>query len=112
MTEKTKTVEINYTPELTAQIVESYTSGTSVDDIAKLVGKTRRSIIAKLVREKVYVKKTPVSKTGEPVTHKDELASAIGAVLSLTESEVDGLTKATKTGLQKIFTALANSKPL
>ena len=32
--------------------------------------------------------------------------------LKLTEAEIDSLTKANKTALEKIFKALANSKPL
>ena len=43
---------------------------------------------------------------------KDAHADAIGAVLNLTENEIESLTKANKTALVKIFSALANSKPL
>jgi len=103
---------INYTPEQTAQMVLDYSNGTTVETIAESMGKTVRSVVAKLSREKVYVAKTYVSKTGAPVVKKDEHADAIGAILNLTESEIESLVKANKTALEKIFSALANSKPI
>jgi hypothetical protein len=76
------------------------------------MGKTVRSIVAKLSREKVYVAKTYVSKTGEKPVKKDVTADAIGAILRLSENDVESLTKANKSALKAIFDALANSKPL
>ena len=103
---------INYTPEQTAQMVLDYSNGTTVESIAEKMGKTVRSVVAKLSREKVYVAKTYVSKTGAPVVKKDAHADAIGAILKLSENEIESLTKANKTALEKIFSALANSKPI
>ena len=103
---------INYTPEQTAQMVLDYSNGTTVEAIAEKMGKTVRSVVAKLSREKVYIAKTYVSKTGAPVVKKDAHADAIGAILKMTESEIESLTKANKTALEKIFSALANSKPI
>jgi hypothetical protein len=111
MTAKAKTV--NYTPEQVTILREGFAAGNTVENLAMLVGKSTRSVIAKLVKENVgYKAKTYVSKTGEKVVKKDETADAIGAVLKLTESETESLTKANKTALVKIFKALANSKPL
>lgn len=101
----------NYTQEQTVQMVALYQNGTTVEVLAETMGKSVRSIVAKLSREKVYVAKTYTTKTGEPAVKKDTVADAIGAVLQLTESETESLTKANKTALQKIFAALANSKP-
>jgi len=106
------TKTINYTPEQTLKIVTDYQSGISVETLAETFGKTTRSIIAKLSREGVYQKKEYVSKTGDKPVKKDTVADAIGAILRLTESETESLTKANKTALNKIFNALANSKPL
>lgn len=103
---------INYTPEQTAQMVSDYSNGTTVEAIAETLGKTVRSVVAKLSREGVYKAKTYVSKTGAPVVKKDAHADAIGAILKMTESEIESLTKANKTALEKIFSALANSKPI
>lgn len=110
MTAKAKVV--NYTPEMTASMIADYKAGVSVEKIAEAVGRTTRSVIAKLSREKVYVAKTYATKTGEPVVKKDATADAIGAVLKLTEAEIESLTKANKTALVKIFAALAASKPI
>ena len=108
MTEKT----VNYTPEQTMSMVADYTAGVTVETIAQNLGKSVRSVVAKLSREKVYIAKTYVSKTGEKPVRKDAHADAIGAVLKLTEAETESLTKANKTALEKIFQALANSKPM
>jgi hypothetical protein len=103
---------VNYTAEQTSVMVADYENGVSVEQIAQNLGKSVRSVVAKLSREKVYVTKTYVTKTGESVVKKDAVADAIGSVLMLTESEIESLTKANKTALAKIFAALANSKPV
>lgn len=109
----------NYSAEQTAQILAGYTPTADqatrekqVADLAQALGRTVRSIVAKLSREKVYIAKTYETKTGEKPVKKDEHADAIGAVLRLTEPEIESLTKANKTALAKIFGALASSKPV
>jgi hypothetical protein len=106
------TKAVNYTAEQTLQIVNDYQNGVAVETIAQNLGKSVRSIVAKLSREKVYVAKTYTTKTGESVVKKDAVADAIGSVLNMTESEIESLTKANKTALAKIFQALTNSKPV
>ena len=103
---------INYTPEQTAQIISDYQSGLSVEIIADNLGKTVRSIVAKLSREKVYIKKEYKTKNGESAVKKDIHADAIGAILRLPENDIESLTKANKNALKVIFEALANSKPI
>ena len=103
---------VNYTPEQTAKIIADYQAGVAVEQIAQAMGKTVRSIVAKLSREKVYIAKQYVSKTGEKPVKKDVTADAIGAILRLSENDIDSLTKANKSALKAIFDALANSKPL
>ena len=104
MTTATKTV--NYTPEQTATMVADYAAGVTTEVIALNMGKTVRSVVAKLSREKVYVAKVYVGKTGEAVVKKDTVADAIGERLGMTEAETESLTKANKTALQKIFAAM------
>lgn len=99
MAEKT----VNYTPEQTAQIVAEYKAGTSVESLAEALGKSVRSIVAKLSREGVYQKKDYATKTGEPVVSKDELADAIAKALSLSEADAESLTKANKSALKAIL---------
>lgn len=96
----TKTV--NYTPEQTAAIVADYTGGVTVEAIAAALGKSVRSVVAKLSREGVYQKKPYTTKTGEAVVKKDAWADEIGAALGLTEADTESLTKANKTALAKI----------
>jgi len=103
---------VNYTPEQTAQMVADYAAGVTVEKIAETLGKTVRSVVAKLSREGVYKKKEYVSKTGEKPVKKDAHADAIGAILKLSEGEIDSLTKANKSALKTIFEALANSRPI
>jgi transposase-like protein len=103
---------VNYTPEQTAKMVADYAQGVTVESIAESLGKTVRSVVAKLSREGVYKKKEYVSKTGEKPVKKDAHAEAIGAILQLSEGEVDSLTKANKSALKTIFEALANSRPV
>ena len=47
--------KVNYTPEMTTQIVDAYSSGMAITEIADRVGKSARSVRSKLVREGVYV---------------------------------------------------------
>ena len=103
---------VNYTVEQTAKMIQDYLAGITVEAIATELGKTARSVTMKLVREKVYTKKEYKTKTGELVTHKAELADAIGKVLNMSESDTTSLESCNKNALQVIFTALANSKPL
>ena len=103
---------VNYTPEQTAKMVADYQAGVTVETIAQALGKTVRSVVAKLSREGVYKRKEYKTKTGEAVVKKDAHADAIGAILRLPENDIESLTKANKSALKAIFEALANSKPM
>lgn len=99
----------NYTPEQTAQIVADYQAGVSVEQIAEKVGKTIRSIVAKLSREKVYIAKEYKTKNGEAPIKKDVHADFIGAALNLSENDIESLTKANKSALRAIEVFIRNS---
>lgn len=103
---------VNYTPEQTLKMVADYQAGVTVETIAQALGKTVRSVVAKLSREGVYKRKEYKTKTGEAVVKKDAHADAIGAILRLPENDIESLTKANKSALKAIFEALANSKPM
>lgn len=105
----TKTV--NYTDEATATVKAMYAEGASVDSIAQAIGKSVKSVTAKLVREGVY-KKVEKAKDAKSNSTKNELASAIGKVLCLAENDTNSLTGASKKALESMFDALANSKPI
>ncbi len=104
MTAKT----VNYTPEQTAAIVADYGNGVSVEAIAVAVGKSVRSVVAKLSREGVYKPKAYVTKTGDAVVKKDDLADQIGMLLGFSEAEVTSMAKVNKTALVKLL-ALAKA---
>lgn len=106
MTAKT----VNYTPEQTLKMVEDYTNGVTVEKIAEELGKTVRSVVAKLSREKVYKAKEYVSKTGAKPVKKDIHADYIGEALGLTEADTESLTKANKVALAKIADFIRNEK--
>jgi hypothetical protein len=104
MTTTAKTV--NYSVEQTAAMIAEYQAGVTTEAIALALGKSLRSVVAKLSREKVYVAKTYTTKTGEKVAKKDTLSDEIGALLGATEAEMESLTKCNKTILVKMLTAL------
>lgn len=111
----TATKIANYTDEQTTALVSAYAANPTAETVSAFAvtfGKSVRSVVAKLSREGVYQKAERTTKTGEPVQKKDATADAIGAVLMLTEAETESLTKANKTALVKIFSALANSRPI
>ena len=93
---------VNYTPEQTVKMVADYSAGVTVEAIAQELGKTVRSVVAKLSREKVYKAKEYKTKTGEAVVKKDAWADYIGQALGMTEADTESLTKANKTALAKI----------
>lgn len=96
----------NYTDEMVASMVEAYTAEPTretVDSLAQELGKTTRSIIAKLSREGVYQAQPRTTKSGEPVVSKAELVSAIASHFDI---EVPTLVKAGKQDLQKLVDAI------
>lgn len=93
MTEKT----VNYTPEMTKDLVARYTAGMPLDMIAREMGKTVRSVTAKLVREGVYVAKS--NQPSDRVT-KSALVAQIAAGLGVDASSLDSFEKASKPQLE------------
>lgn len=92
----------NYTAEQTAQMVADYVAGVTPETIATQLGKSLRSVVAKLSREKVYKAKTYTTKSGETVVKKDEVADYIANALGLNEADTESLTKANKNALKAI----------
>ena len=101
MTEVTRTP--NYTDEMVNAMVADYENDPTPDTVAKLsleLGKTTRSIVAKLVREGVYKAAPRVTKTGAPVIHKAELVAQIQTAVGV---ELPTLTKASKQDLELLL---------
>ena len=100
---------MSYTEELTALIVEEYVADPcreTVDRLAEEHGKTTRSIIAKLSSAGVYKAPPRMSKNGEPVVRKEDLAKEIGDWFGL---EIPTLAKAAKLDLKRLHEALSNA---
>ena len=94
----TATSTTQYTAEQTATMVEGYTSGTSVEQLAQDLGKSARSVIAKLSREGVYKAKEKTS-AATRVT-KAQLIEKIAARLEVPSEKLESLEKATKEALE------------
>lgn len=96
---------VNYTAEMTAELVSAYVANPTADTVSEFAvkfGRSVKSIVAKLSKEQVYVKAVRVTKTGDAVVKKEELADMLSARFGLTDSEADSLTKANKTALRKM----------
>jgi hypothetical protein len=99
---------MSYTPELTELIISEYSNDptrATVDRLAEEHGKSARSIIAKLSSAGVYKAPERVTKSGEPIVRKEELAKEIGEWFGL---EVPTLAKAAKLELINLHKALSN----
>jgi NADPH-dependent curcumin reductase CurA len=100
---------VNYTPEQTATLVATYAANPTretVKALAETLGKTERSVIAKLSREGVYVKQEYVNKAGEKPAKKDALVGEIAEAMHVNEDQLDGLEKAPKNVLKLILAAI------
>lgn len=104
-TKESKKVE-NYTTAQTAELVAAYQAAPDqnardavVAEFASKFNKSTRSIISKLSREGVYVKATPVSKSGDPVLTKEELRDRVkesADAQGFNANHFDSLDKASK----------------
>ena len=91
------TKAINYTPEQEAQMAADYEAGMTVDAIAEALGKSVKSVVAKLSRLGVYKAKTKAAGVSDRVTKASLVAQIEGryAVEAGTFAEMEKLTKAT-----------------
>jgi len=92
-----KTV-VQYTPEQTSTLVADYQAGISVEAIATAMGKSVRSVIAKLSREGVYKAKGKTS--ASTTVRKAQLIEVIAARLGVPSEKLESLEKATKEALE------------
>lgn len=96
----------NYSAETTAALLKAYETEKNTETLAKMFGKTAKSIVAKLSREKVYVKATYKTKTGEQPVSKQEIVAEIATLVNQSEEVLESLEKATKPALLIIKNAL------
>ena len=97
---------VNYTPEQTAQIVDLWVTGqATVAALAVQFGKSTRSIVAKLSREKVYTAKVAAKSATKT---KAELISNMVANLELRPNDLASLEKASKPDLELLQARIAD----
>ena len=104
MTEVTRVP--NYTDEMVDAMVADYQDNPTKDTVTRLASefnKSTRSIVAKLVREGVYVAAPRVTKTGAPVIRKSEIVTQIQDALGV---ELLTLEKASKADLERLLVAV------
>ena len=103
----------NYTEAQVNEMVARYTekpSRETVENLAKELNKSIKSIIGKLSREGVYQKTEYLTKSGEKPITKLELVSALGDVLDIPDQWLEGLEKAPKPVLKRIVDMLEEAQ--
>lgn len=97
---------MSYTEELTEEIVKEYNENPSrdtVDAISARIGKSARSVIAKLAAAGVYQTPVRTTKTGDPIVKKETMVAEISVWLGI---EVPTLAKTGKLELKKLHEAI------
>ena len=82
----------NYTPEQTAKLVADYQSGFTVEQLAQSLGKSTRSVVAKLSREGVYQAKTATKVPAR--VRKSDLIDQLAQACGVPSEVFDSLEKA------------------
>ena len=90
----------NYTVEMVETLVNGYKDGASVETLAAAVGKSVRSVVAKLSREGVYVAKGKAKASGTKAVTKADLIAKIAEKFEVEVATLASLEKATKEALE------------
>jgi predicted PP-loop superfamily ATPase len=98
----------NYTDSMVADLVSGYTTkeGSNKDFVAGMatkLGRSTKSIVAKLVSLNLYKTEAKVTKTGAKIVHKSELVGQIERHFGI---DLPSLVKATKNDLQSLVDQL------
>jgi len=103
----------NYSAEVTEKLLSAWAgtdkSKTAVESLAVQFGKTARSIVAKLSREKVYVKQEYTTKAGTAPVSKEEMVGIIAAFCGVKADKLESLEKANKGVLQLLQDVLTKT---
>jgi hypothetical protein len=94
----------NYSAEQVEVLKAGYAAGETVEFLASKLGKTARSVIAKLSKEGVYVSKA--KEAGKREMLKAEMVAKIAVAVGATEEQVESLEKATGPALMFVLKAL------
>ena len=91
-----------YTAEQTAEVVATYTAAPTAETVAVLaekLGKTVKSVVAKLAREGIY-KKAEKAGTSKAGARKDEIVLALELMVG---AELPSFKEATKKDLETLL---------
>ena len=99
---------VTYTAEQTSELVAGYKAGTSVEALATALGKSVRSVVAKLSREGVYESKAK-ARADTRVT-KAMLVAQIATAVGASEEVLESLEKATHKALEVVAAALTSEE--
>lgn len=102
MTAKVAKVE-NYSAEVTKALVDRYVAGETVEALASAYGKSVKSVVAKLVREKVYVSK---EKAKTVRVTKADLVAKVANDLGVAPATLASLEKGTHEALEALEMAV------
>lgn len=97
----------NYTPEQTTELINLYTElgNEGIEEIAKTINKPIKSVIAKLVKEGVYIAK-PKNMSRRTSASKKELLNELENIVGF---DTAGLTNSTKESLTLLLRFLKES---
>lgn len=96
----TKATVTNYTEAQTTQLVNDYQAGVAVETIAAAMGKTTRSVVAKLSREGVYKAKNKTNT--QPRVKKANLVDMLAYQCGVPAEQFESLEKANLEVLQAL----------
>lgn len=100
---------MNYSEEQTTSMVQTYLADPTPDTVeflANMLGRSKKSIIGKLSREGVYRREGYKTKTGEKPVTKVEIVSNIAEALGIELSDLEGLEKSPKASLKNLEEAV------
>lgn len=98
---------MNYSKEMTAELVKVYVENPTRDTVAKLAasyGKSEKSVIGKLSKEGVYIRSVYTTKTGEKPVTKSEIVQELAEKLEV--DGLEGLEKSPKASLKILLEAI------
>jgi hypothetical protein len=98
---------VNYTPEQVTQLVAGYQAGETVEALAAAVGKSVKSVVAKLAREGVYQPKAK-AKAGAGRVTKANMTELVEDLLMLERGALESLQKGSHEALEALAAALTN----
>lgn len=99
---------VNYSATETETLVSGYTAGETVEALAEKLGKSVRSVVAKLSREGVYKSKAK-AKADKAMT-KAELVADVATNLGMSAKVLESLEKGTKEALEALSATVAALK--